>query len=383
MKQSFLLIAFGIFNDISCCGCIPIARSRKRRIASLKSTSTRQQQQQQQQQHPAATDAVYQPLLDAVQHSQITLSSTETFRIFHGRGGCYPGCEHLTLDWFPPVFVLTNFRALLTDNELQRIENALTQKWNAVVSNRDKATDVLITVSEQMSWVYQNRDQNNVTTKIMSGEIPEPHIVTENGNRYWIQTISESDNKRHIGLFLDMANGRRWLQENADGKFILNLFSYTCAFSVAALQGGAEEVVNVDKVQGVIKIGQRNHELNNVVDGARFMSHDIFKSWGKVKKLGPFDIIVADPPSYQKGSFIAKKDYGKLIRRLPDLLTENGQALLCLNAPELDSQFLKDLVAEEAPQLKFVQRLENPESFPSRNSERALKVLLFQLASEK
>ena len=112
------------------------------------------------------------------------------------------------------------------------------------------------------------------------------------------------------------------------------------------------------------------------------MSHDIFKSWGKLRKLGPYDIIVADPPSYQKGSFVAKNDYGKLIRRLPDLLSPNGQVLLCLNAPELDTAFLKDLVAVEAPQLRFVERLENPETFPDTNPERALKVLLYELAPE-
>ena len=80
-------------------------------------------------------------------------------------------------------------------------------------------------------------------------------------------TSTSINGQRHRGLFLDMANGRRWLQDNSKGKYVLNLFCYTCAFSVAALRGGAEEVVNIDKVKGVIKIGQRNHDLNNLLVG--------------------------------------------------------------------------------------------------------------------
>jgi 23S rRNA (cytosine1962-C5)-methyltransferase len=114
--------------------------------------------------------------------------------------------------------------------------------------------------------------------------------------------------------------------------------------------------------------------------GARFLAHDLFKSWGKVKRMGPYDIVVADPPSYQKGSFVAAKDYARVVRRLPELLAPGGQALLCLNAPEMPSQFLLDLVAAEAPGLRFVQRLDNPAVFADVDTERALKVMLFQRA---
>jgi len=93
---------------------------------------------------------------------------------------------------------------------------------------------------------------------------------------------------------------------------------------------------------------------------------------------GPYDTIVVDPPSYQKNSFVATKDYSKILRRLPDLLTDSGRVLLCLNAPSLDSTWLKNQVEGEAPGLEFVERLSNPDSFPSADPERSLKVLLFQ-----
>ena len=88
--------------------------------------------------------------------------------------------------------------------------------------------------------------------------------------------------------------------------------------------------------------------------------------------------MIADPPSYQKGSFVATKDYARLARRIPQLLQPGGHALLCLNAPELDEKFLLDVVQAEAPELEFVQRLPNPPSFADVQPQRALKALVFR-----
>ncbi|OYU86843.1 MAG: SAM-dependent methyltransferase, partial [Burkholderiales bacterium PBB5] len=101
-------------------------------------------------------------------------------------------------------------------------------------------------------------------------------------------------------------------------------------------------------------------------------------SWGKITRGGPYDLVIADPPSYQKGSFVATKDYARLVRRLPDLLAPGGHALLCLNAPELGVAFLQDQMREQAPELQFVQRVSNPAVFADVSPERALKVLVYQ-----
>jgi 23S rRNA (cytosine1962-C5)-methyltransferase len=159
---------------------------------------------------------------------------------------------------------------------------------------------------------------------------------------------------------------------------VLNLFSYTCAFSVVALQAGARHVLNVDMSQGALAVGQQNHQLNNVGAGASFMGHDIFKTWGKITRGGPYDLIIVDPPSFQRGSFVASKDYARLMRRLPDLLEVSGHALLCLNAPELGLAFLQDQMQELAPGLTYVQRLPNPPAFADVSAERSLKVLLYK-----
>jgi 23S rRNA (cytosine1962-C5)-methyltransferase len=284
-------------------------------------------------------------------------------RIFHGRGGMYPGCEHWSLDWFAPVWVLTSFKPV-NDDELGVLQNALQARWQTLAPG------------QPLNWVFQSRVTGEAETHLMAGTVPELHVVTEQGARYVVHVMRGQNH----GLFLDMANGREWLKNHAKHENVLNLFAYTCAFSVVALQGGAAQVVNLDMSQGALAIGQQNHRLNDLPPKARFLGHDIFKTWGKINKMGPYGVIVIDPPSYQKGSFIATKDYIKLIRRLPDLLEPQGHVLLCLNAPELDTQFLHTQVAEAAPSLHFVERLANPLAFVDTDTEKSLKVLHYQNA---
>ena len=288
---------------------------------------------------------------------------TDAQRIFHGRGGLYPGCEHWVLDAFPPVLVLTSFQPTTLD-ELTLIGAALDKRWAQLCPG------------EALNWVFQSRVTGEAETRLMAGSVPEPHVVTEQGARYIVHVMRGQNH----GLFLDMAHGRAWLKNHAQHENVLNLFAYTCAFSVVALQGGAAQVVNLDMSQGALAIGQQNHRLNDLPPKSRFLGHDIFKTWGKINKMGPYGVIVIDPPSYQKGSFIATKDYIKLIRRLPDLLEPQGHVLLCLNAPELDTAFLHRQVAEAAPGLRFVERLANPAAFADIDPEKSLKVLHYQNA---
>lgn len=295
-----------------------------------------------------------QALLDAV--AATTELPPDARRLFHGRGGLYPGCEHLALDAYPPLLLLTSFKPL-TEGELASVAAAIGERW---------------------PWVYQCRGEG-AETRLMAGAVPEPHVVTEAGTRYVVHLLRGQNH----GLFLDMAEGRRWVREHVKpGAKVLNLFAYTCAFSVVALLAGAAEVVNVDMASGALAIGRSNHELNGVKAGAKFLAHDIFNSWGKLTRGGPYDLVICDPPSFQKGSFVATKDYARLARRLPTLLAPGGLALLCLNAPELGVDFLRTVVAESAPELEFIGRVANPAAFGDVSEDRALKVLAYQLSPD-
>ena len=289
-------------------------------------------------------------------------------RIFHGRGGLHPGCEHWALDAYPPVWVLTAFEPA-SDDTLAMVHTALAQRWEQLAPG------------QPLNWVYQCRHEGRTETRQMAGSVPDPHVVTEDGARYRAHVLRGQNH----GLFLDMAEGRRWVHAHVAarsagrrGLKVLNLFAYTCAFSVVALRAGARQVVNVDMGHGAIAIGQQNHQLNGITTGASFLAHDIFSTWGKITRGGPYGLVIVDPPSYQKGSFVATKDYARILRRLPDLLEPGGHALLCLNAPELGTVFLQEQMQALAPELAFVERVANPAVFADVSQDRSLKVLVYR-----
>ncbi len=291
---------------------------------------------------------------------------TDAQRIFHGRGGLYPGCEHWTLDAYPPVWLLTSFQPV-DEAELAQVQAALARRWQDLAPG------------EPLNLVFQSRHIDDggghAETRVLAGAVPESHEITEDGARYRVQLLRGQNH----GFFLDMVEGRRWVRRHLatrPGAKVLNLFAYTCSFSVAALQAGAAEVVNLDMASGALATGRLNHELNGVKPGAKFLAHDLFNSWGKLTRGGPYDLIVLDPPGHQKGSFIATKDYARVVRRLPALLAPGGHALLCLTTPKLDLAFLREVVATEAPGLDWLERLPNPAVFDDISPDRALKVVV-------
>lgn len=306
-----------------------------------------------------ALSTLHQHLLTALE-----TAPNETRRLFHGRGRCWPGLEQLTVDWLQGVVLVSLFKAPDAD-ELQALKQ------------------LLLTLSQSSVWqasgahtlVMQHRYTLNSDTEWLVGEAIDEWTLTEGGLRYRV----DLGRKQNNGLFLDMRYGREWVQANAQGKRVLNLFAYTCGFSVAALEGGAQHVVNLDMSRAALSRGRDNHRLNgHDMSQVTFLGHELFKSWGKVKSTGPYDLVIIDPPSFQKGSFLLTKDYQRVVRRLPELLTEDGVVLACMNDPSLGSDFLIDSVTRDAPSLRFEQRLANPPEFPDADVECGLKALVFK-----
>ncbi|WP_175651559.1 class I SAM-dependent methyltransferase [Pseudomonas sp. Marseille-P9899] len=304
----------------------------------------------------AAIDTLHQHLLTA-----LNPPPTETRRLFHGRGRCWPGLEQITVDWLQGVLLVSLFREP-PEGQLAELES------------------LLRTLAASADWpgaavLIQHRYLPESPGQWLLGEVCETRVIDEDGLRYQL----DLGLKQNSGLFLDMRYGRRWVREQSAGKRVLNLFAYTCGFSVAAIAGGAEQVVNLDMSRAALSRGRDNHRLNGH-DLARvgFLGHELFKSWGKVRKGGPYDLIIIDPPTFQKGSFALTQDYAKILRRLPELLTEGGTVLACVNDPAIGPEFLIQGMAEQAPQLTFVERLENPPEFPDADVAGGLKALVFR-----
>ncbi|SEK94993.1 23S rRNA (cytosine1962-C5)-methyltransferase [Colwellia chukchiensis] len=285
-----------------------------------------------------------------------TLDFNESQRLFHGRGHAYPALSHVNVDWLAPVILITLYQEVSAD--------WLTEQ----VAQLQKLTD------KCQSIQVQYRCRKFAPCQLLWGKEITHLTAVEHGLKYHIQ-LGKAQNS---GLFLDMRNGRQWVQTHSDNKRVLNLFAYTCAFSVAAIAGGASKVVNVDMSKSSLSKGRENHRLNQQdLNKVAFEGVDIFKSYGRLKKHGPYQLLIADPPSFQKGSVDIAKDYKKIIRRLPELMSDQGDILLCLNSPELSDAFLLAEVARECPACEFQYQIETPSVFKEAHLGKGLKCLYF------
>ncbi len=287
---------------------------------------------------------------------------SDACRLFHGRGHCYPGLEFVSVDWFSPVLLISLYK----EPEAQWIKQ-LTAEITQFES--DEAIENII---------LQHRYLKGAPSENLKGDITGDYYAVEKGLKFRLNFKAN----QNVGFFLDMANCRQVLREQAKGKRVLNLFAYTCAFSVVAAEAGASKVVNVDMAKGALNTGRLNHQLNDIdTRSVSYLSHDIFKSWGKIRKYGPYDIVIIDPPSFQAGSFNVRKDYQKIVRKLPSLLAPQAQVIACLNSPDLSFDFLRELFEKVGG---FVEKtvIEPPQSFPESDADRGLKTLLFEKNTE-
>src|SRR5699024_1460376 len=153
-----------------------------------------------------------------------------------------------------------------------------------------------------------------------------PVIVTENGMNYAVYL----NDGAMVGIFLDQRNVRKAIRDKyAKGKHVLNTFSYTGAFSVAAVVGGAAKTTSVDlakrsksKTIEQFSVNGIDYEQQDIIVMDVF---DYFK-YANRKKL-KFDLVILDPPSFarsKKHTFRAAKDYTKLVKDTITITEKNG-----------------------------------------------------------
>lgn len=277
-------------------------------------------------------------------------------RLFHGRGHAYEDLHHVTIDWLSPVILITLFAPEDT------------------ISIKSLADQLLLKVPNCKSIQLQHRYELRGPIDVIFGKTINDLVIKENKLKYQLQ-LGKS---RNTGLFLDMSNGRKWVQEHSKNKRILNLFSYTCGFSVAAIAGDAKYVLNVDMSSPALNVGRVNHRLNNHdLNKVKFEKLNIFNSFGRLKKRGPFDLLICDPPTLQKGSVDIKRDYPKIMRRLDQFMAPSSTLILCLNAPELGRNFLIENMQQLAPDYQFIEEITPPKVYAEAQNK-GLKVLLFK-----
>ncbi len=245
------------------------------------------------------------------------------------------------------------------------------------IEDVEALTDAIIqhdTHSQIESVLLQYRKRKGTPTQCLY-KTPINHcIVEEHGLKYEVQPGVN----QNAGFFLDMRPLRQWLSQTSEGKNVLNLFAYTCSLSVAALAAGARQVVNVDMSKPSIQWGSRNHALNNQAQrSVKSVPHNLFRSWGKIKQFGPYNTVIIDPPTRQRGSFDVEKNYGTVLKKLKSLTAEKADVIATVNSPYLTDDFLINQFARHAPQCRFRTMMPGSEEFPDKFPERALKIYHF------
>ena len=171
-------------------------------------------------------------------------------------------------------------------------------------------------------------------------EAPDFFTVLENGVLYQVFM----NDGLMTGIFLDQHEVRGSLVDGlAMGKSLLNMFSYTAAFSVAAAMGGASQTTSVDLAKRSRELSQAHFQANGInIDDHRFIVMDVFEyfKYAKRKDL-TYDVIVLDPPSFarnKKQTFSVAKDYHKLIFQSLEILNPGGIIIASTNAGNVSRQ---------------------------------------------
>lgn len=165
-------------------------------------------------------------------------------------------------------------------------------------------------------------------------EAPENFTVLENGVAYQVFM----NDGLMTGIFLDQHEVRGSLVDGlAAGKSLLNMFSYTAAFSIAAAIGGAVETTSVDLAKRSRELSKAHFKVNGIeLDHHHFVVMDVFEYFKYAKRKGlSYDVIVLDPPSFarnKKQTFSVAKDYHKLISQSLEILNPNGVIIASTNA---------------------------------------------------
>jgi len=237
--------------------------------------------------------------------------------------------------------------------------------------------------------------------KLLHGQpAPDRFTIRENGVNFEL-SFNEGYS---VGLFLDQRDNRRRLlvnhvaahfplfPEDASDREVLNVFAYTCGFSVCAALAGAR-TTSLDLSKKYLEWGKRNFALNGL-DPARhdFIYGDAFDWLKRLAKKGrKYDVVLLDPPTFSQskdhGVFRAEKDYGKLVAAALPVLKAGGVLFASTNAADWEPEkFLACIErAVRAARRTILQRhyVPQPPDFPISRAEPAyLKTVWLRLGQD-
>lgn len=254
---------------------------------------------------------------------------TTAFRVFNGEGD---GIGGLTIDFFNGFYMVSWYSA-------------------GIYSFRDDIYSALKTAVNTRGVYEKLRFETNgqyiEKDDYVSGEKGEfPLIVMENGMHYAV----DLNDGAMTGIFLDQRNVRKSLRDNySDGKTVLNTFSYTGAFSVAAALGGAAGTTSVDLAKRSLPKTIEQFAVNGIdYESQDIKVMNVFDYFSYAVRKGlQFDVVVLDPPSFartKKMTFSTAKDYPKLLQDAIQITNDGGVIIASTNNASFNMKKFKTFI---------------------------------------
>ena len=253
---------------------------------------------------------------------------TTTYRHFNAEGDGIPG---VTIDHYDGFAVVSWY-----SEGIFRYQTAIIAAFQVVFPE---------TKGIYEKFRYQRKD-GLISRYVRGDAAPTPLIVKENSINY----ATYLDDGLMTGIFLDQRDVRGALTERyAAGKRVLNTFSYTGAFSVAAAMGGAIETTSVDVANRSLERTKEQFAVNNLDgDAQKIYVMDVFDfiRYAIRKKL-QYDVTIIDPPSFartKKRTFSVTKDYTQLLEELIQITAPDGTLIVSSNAANYkEKNFKQDI----------------------------------------
>ncbi len=240
--------------------------------------------------------------------------------------------------------------------------------------------DVIVKLLAEITGAASIYERSDVSVRAKEGlaersgllygtQPPNPVIIEENGARFAVDV-------RHgqkSGFYFDQRCARAAVAAYAPGRTVLNAFSYTGAFAVAALLAGAEHVINIDSSAPALKQAAHNLEMNRIKpEHYENRTADVFTELRKLVEEGRrFDLVILDPPKFiesQKALVRGCRAYQDIARLGYQLLNPGGLLFnfSCsgLMTPELFQKITADAALDAGVRARLVRHLEQAPDHP-------------------
>ena len=260
--------------------------------------------------------------------------NTSAYRLLYGEGDGIPG---LTVDVYGSFAVIVSYADSL-ETLVPWVVRALVEllKLHGIVRRA------------------RVRDGEPPRLEVLHGRLPPRElIIVEHGLRMQVDLFLG----QKTGLFLDQRENRRFLGELCAGKRVLNLFSYTGAFSLYAARAGAASVTSVDLSQPAARAARTNFELNGLdQEQHEFLAEDVFEFLERTRQAGiSYDVVICDPPSFansREQQRNALRAYVSVNSSGLRVLESNGVYAAASCTAQVSSEAFRGVLAEAAVNAK-------------------------------